>query len=223
VTIFVSPPVAVDWALDRLVFADGLPSRAGEEETTIARVAAGILGIWPRRPVIVGRVAWLAVDSTIKRETAPTPWIGLAGESAAIPPFELLSGDGIAIVRPRAGEIRVLALAHDELHVLAERLVAAEGGIDFSLRGFAGIITAQADVVVALRGQGTVALTSGGEPIVLQVLAGRTLEVDVSALLGWLGPLELNFDRARRVWVFAGEGAVILDSASEAIETRRNG
>lgn len=116
----------------------------------------------------------------------------VAGESLSL--MEM-TGHGLVYLAREAAQIALVELAGDTLSVESSSLLAIGAGLkaDVAFAGLHGALAGQGLATTTVSGHGTVAITSEGPPIVLQVAPGEPLVVDPDAFVASAGQLTRSF------------------------------
>lgn len=105
------------------------------------------------------------------------------------------TGSGTVYIANEAQEINLIELNGEQLWVEASNLVALSSGIqtDVKFNGLRGMSTGQGLATTQASGQGTLAITTDGPAIVLEVQPGQPLCVDPQAYVCHKGQLQQDF------------------------------
>lgn len=105
------------------------------------------------------------------------------------------SGSGTVYIANEAQEINLIELQGDTLFVEASNLVALSSGIktDQKFTGMQGATTGRGLFTTTATGSGTVAVTTDGPAIVLEVAPGQPLCVDPQAYVAHSGQVQQDF------------------------------
>lgn len=104
-------------------------------------------------------------------------------------------GQGTVYIANEAQEINLVELAGDTLWVEASNLVALSSGVQTEVKfnGLRGMTTGQGLATTAASGSGTLAITTDGPAIMLEVSPGQPLCVDPQAYVAHKGQLQQDF------------------------------
>lgn len=105
------------------------------------------------------------------------------------------TGSGTVYIANEAQEINLVQLAGETLFVEASNLVALDPAIKTEVKftGLQGMTTGRGLATTAATGHGTIAITTDGPAIVLEVSPGQTLCVDPQAYVAHKGQLQQDF------------------------------
>lgn len=105
------------------------------------------------------------------------------------------SGSGTVYIANEAQEINLIELAGETLFVEASNLVALSDGIttDQKFTGLQGATTGRGLFTTTATGKGTLAVTTDGPAIVLEVSPGQPLCVDPQAYVAHSGQVQQDF------------------------------
>lgn len=128
-------------------------------------------------------------------------------------------GSGTVYVANAAQEITLIQMAGDTLFVESDNLLALEASLqtDVKFTGFTGATTGQGLATTTVNGQGTVAITTDGPAIALEVGPGMPVCVDPQAYVAHKGQLQQQFIRDMNWRMAIGEGT------GEAFQIRFDG
>jgi uncharacterized protein (AIM24 family) len=120
-----------------------------------------------------------------------------------------VKGHGTCWFADRATEINLVNLAGDTLYVESSNLLALDVGLRTGTQftGFKGAAKGNGLFTTKVEGHGTVAVTSDGPAIVLEVTAGEPLCVDPGAYVAHTGQLRQHMAHDANWRTFIGEGS----------------
>lgn len=119
------------------------------------------------------------------------------------------TGSGTVYIANNAQEINLVELTGDTLYVEASNLVALSDGIktDQKFTGLGGATTGRGVFTTTATGHGTLAVTTDGPAIVLEVAPGMPLCVDPQAYVAHRGQLQQDFVTDVNWRTLAGHGS----------------
>jgi hypothetical protein len=146
-----------------------------------------------------------------------------SGEMAAselLPGFAELAGPGRVLLSGGNSTVFLFPLSAQRVYVSEARLLAWEGSLDAAaIDATDGLERAS----VRLRDTGSLALTVGPQPIVVELRSGHPLRIAEGRLVAWTDDVEIRLERASgvsfimggevSVAVATGEGQILIDAA----------
>jgi uncharacterized protein (AIM24 family) len=118
------------------------------------------------------------------------------------------AGQGDLFLADYGRDVVILQLAGDALSVDGEHLLAFDASLDWNIERVKGatLLAGQGMFNVSIRGQGWVALTSHGTPVVLNCGEAPTY-VDTGALVAWTTALRVKPHRTAKLMGMFGRGS----------------
>jgi uncharacterized protein (AIM24 family) len=164
--------------------------------------------------------AWARVGSMIaytgnvnfERESAFSGGISnfikkkLTGEGT---PLMSLDGNGRVYLADQKKKVSLFDLSGEAVSVNGNDLLAFDDGIDWDIemmKSGSGMMTGGL-FNVKLSGRGTVAITSHGKPLTIEVTPGRTVHTDPEATVAWSGSLSPSVESAMSFKSLFGRGS----------------
>ena len=134
-------------------------------------------------------------------------------------PLMECSGQGDLFLADNGSEVYVLDIANDQLSINGPNLLAFEQGLEWDIKrikaGAMGFVAGGGLFNITLTGNGSVAVTSFGQPVVLKV--DQTTRVDVNCVIAWTTSLQTSIASSMKAEAFIGRGS------GEAFQMEFNG
>ena len=120
-----------------------------------------------------------------------------------------VKGQGTCYFADRAGDISLVTLNGEKLHVEASNLLCVDGSLrtGTTFTGLRGASQGNGLFTTTVEGTGTAALTSDGPAVVLRVTPQFPLQVDPGAYVAHTGNLQQHFQTGVTFRTLVGEGS----------------